>query len=384
MITANGTKATESLLSTAIERVESNQPLFDDLFPNLFPNYGEAHHYLLRENNNWLAAFWPGMLWLAYDQTGSPALREAATALLPTFAHRLDEEIHITHDLGFLFSLSARAQYQLTGDPAAAELALRAADLLLGRYRQPGRYIQAWGALDDPVESGRIIMDTMLNLPLLFWASNESGDPRYNAAALDHARITSRHMVRPDGSTFHTFFFDQESGAPRHGATHQGVADDSLWSRGQAWGILGFAIAADWLPHERFLVETARTLARRFMAELPSDDVPLWDCWLPADAPRYRDSSAAAIALCGLLRLVDTDPAHAQEYQAYARRLLDALTRHCWDDHAEAQGLLEHGALHVPKGIATDSYVIFGDYFMLEALLRLSGQAPDFWGVPTT
>ncbi len=379
IITPNRTSV-ETFLITAVERVQRNCARFD----THFPNYGDDHRYVLRENNNWLAAFWPGMLWLAYDRTGDPTLRDQASALLPTFEARLDRQIHITHDLGFLFTLSARAQYQLTGDPAARALALRAADLLAARFHAKGRYVQAWGSIGDPDEGGRTIMDTMLNVPLLFWAGAESSNPTYGSMALDHARTTAAHLMRPDGSTYHTFFFDQQTGAPLGGATHQGVSDDSLWARGQAWGILGFAIAADWEPEQSFLRRAARKLTRRFMAELPGDDVPLWDFWLPAGAPRYRDSSAAAIALCGLQRLIQVDVAHAEEYRTYANRLLSALLNYCWDDDPEAQGLLKHGALHIPKGIAVDAYLIFGDYFMLEALMRFSGSAPEFWGVPST
>lgn len=386
----------ENLLNTAIERVQHNRTIFRNQSPNQspnqsanqsanqspnqFPNAGDGKCYELRENNNWVAGFWPGMVWLAYQQTGDPVLRDYAASLLPSFERRLDENIHITHDLGFLFTLSARAQYQLTGDEVAEALALRAAQRLLGRYRPNGRYIQAWGAVGDPVKGGQIIMDTMMNLPFLFWAGDHSGDQRYTNAALDHARATATHLMRPDGSTFHTFFFDQESGEPLRAETHQGAADESLWARGQAWGIAGFAIAAEWLPDETFLLDTARNMAYRFMAELPDDDLPVWDMWLPEGQPDYRDSSASSIALSGLLRLVRIDPEHSAEYETYAQRLFDALVRDCWDNDPAAQGLLKHGAQHVPKGIAPDAYLIFGDYYMLEALMMMNNSDPDFWG----
>lgn len=370
------TMSPEPFLQTALQRVQQNHRIFGDQFPN----HGEGTRYVLKENSNWVAGFWPGMVWLIYAHTGDAQLRDYATTLLPTFKRRLDENIHINHDMGFLFLLSARAQYELTGDKAARALALRSADILLGRYRPKGQYIQAWGPVGEARRGGQIIMDTMMNLPLLFWASEQTDDAVYRAAALDHARATATHLMRPDGSTYHTFFFDQESGNPLRGATHQGAADDSLWARGQAWGICGFAMAAVWCPDELFLIDTARKMAQRFMAELPPDDVPLWDLWLPEGAPRYRDSSASAIALCGLLRLQKLDPSNAAEYQAYARRLFDGVVQHCWDNHPDAQGLLKHGAQHVPKNIAPDGYLIFGDYYMLEALMMMSGSVVDFCG----
>ncbi len=369
------TQDPQHLLDTAMQRVQQNWRIYG----SKFPNYGDGTRYALKENINWVAGFWPGMVWLTYAQTGDEELAGYAAALLPSFERRLDENIHINHDLGFLFTLSAQAQHQLTGDEDAAALAMRAAAVLLGRYRPKGRYIQAWGPIGEEARGGQMIMDTMMNLPLLFWAGQRTGDSRYATAALDHARATAAHNMRPDGSTFHTFFFNQHTGEPMHGATHQGAADESLWARGQAWGICGFAMAAQWCPDQPFLVETARKMARRFMAELPADDVPLWDLWLPEGMPDYRDSSAASIALVGLLRLAQVDPENAVEYKAYATRLFDALTTHCWDDRPDAQGLLLHGASHVPKGQWMDAYMIYGDYFMLEALTMLTDTHVDLW-----
>lgn len=370
------TTSAESLLQLSLDRVCRNSANYGTLFPNV----GDGQRYILRENKNWVAGFWPGMLWLTYAQTQNETVLNCAKGLLPSFQRRLDDNIHINHDLGFLFTLSARAQHMLTNDESAMMLAMRAANRLSERYRSAGKYIQAWGPVGEKERGGQIIMDTMMNLSLLFWASQESGYGAYRRYALDHARATASYLMRPDGSTFHTYFFDQESGKPLYGATHQGATDDSLWSRGQAWGILGFAIAAQWCPEETFLIETARAMTRRFMDELPDDDVPLWDLRLPEGAAPYRDSSAAAIALCGLQRLKTLDPTHAVEYKDYSTRLFTGIVKHCWDDHPEAEGLLKHGAQHVPKNIAPDGYTIFGDYYMLEALTLCKEGEPDFWG----
>ena len=375
MVQMNRSISAETLLHTAITRVQTNWPTYGDKFPN----YGDGTKYTLEENKNWVAGFWPGMVWLTYAQTTDEALSRYAATLLPSFKRRLDNHIHINHDMGFLFTLSARAQYQLTGDEVAAELAMRSADVLVGRYRLRGGYIQSWGPIGEIERGGQVIMDTMMNLPLLFWAAQRSGIARYADVALEHARLTAANHMRPDGSTFHTYFFDQATGQPLRGETHQGAADDSLWARGQAWGICGYAMCAAYCPEEPFLAETGRKMALRFMAELPDDDVPLWDLWLPEGAPAYRDSSAASIALVGLLRMAKVDPANADEYHGFAMRLFDALVQHCWDDRPEAQGLLKHGASHVPNGQFMDAYMIYGDYFMLEALTMLTDTHTDFW-----
>jgi unsaturated chondroitin disaccharide hydrolase len=366
----------QAALASSLARIGRQHWAFGDRFPVV----GEGTRYQLSENTHWLAGFWTGLLWLTYAATGDEDLRVHAASLLTTFRERLDKGVHITHDLGFLFSLSARAQWQLAGDEQARALALRAANELLQRYRPAGRYIQAWGAVGDPQEGGRTIIDTMMNLPLLFWASQQTGEPHYRDAALAHAETSRRTLLRSDGASYHTYFFDQASGEPLGPRTHQGYADDSLWARGQAWAIFGFAVAADWC-RDRDLVDASRRAARRFMAELPSDGVPTWDLRLAGDAPRYRDSSAGAIAASGMLRLSRlVDGEERDEFRRSARVLLDALVAHCFEMRPQAQGLLRDGTYHAHKGWGVETYFVCGDYFFLEALLASEGRAADFWG----
>jgi unsaturated chondroitin disaccharide hydrolase len=366
-------------LEDSLARIGRHHAAFGDRFPIV----GEGTCYQLSENSSWLAGFWTGLLWLAYSATGDEALKAHAESLLSTFRERLDKRVHITHDLGFLFSLSARAQWQMSGDEGARQLALQAAQELVQRCRPAGRYIQAWGEVGDSEEGGRTIIDTMMNLPLLFWASEQTGDPVYHGAALAHAETSRQHLLRADGASYHTFFFDQASGEPLGPRTHQGYADDSLWARGQAWAIFGFALAADWCQDER-LLDASRRAARRFMTELPPDGVPTWDLRLPGDAPHYRDSSAGAIAASGLLRLARLVAGEEQdEFQRSALALLDALVANCRETVPEGQGLLRDGTYHAHKGWGVEEYLICGDYFFLEALLALEGRAPDFWGPGT-
>ena len=399
-------------LEASLDRIRRHHRALGDRFPTT----GEGCRYRLGANDNWLAGFWTGLLWLAYAATGDRDLRAHAEALLPSFARRLEQGVHITHDLGFLFTLSARAQWQLTGDEAARELALRAASRLAGRYRPAGRYVQAWGAVGDPAEGGRAIVDTMMNLPLLFWAARETGDEAFYTAAREHAATSRRYLLRPDGAAYHTFFFDQESGRPLGPRTHQGYADDSLWARGQGWAIYGFALAAEWTG-EREHLETARRAAGRFLAELPPGGVPTWDLRLPEGAPRHPDSSAGAIAAGGLLRLAAEgtrlgtaaegtrlgeaaegtrlgEAAESTRLGGEAATLLEALVSGCLETDPAGQGLLRHGTYHAHKGLGVDAYFICGDYFFLEALLaaedaRLATAAEnarlatvtDFWGL---
>ena len=374
MHTSEPQDTTTAIIPSIIERLRANQTVFD----GCFPSYGNGDNaYYLTPNENWLASFWSGLLWLTYAVTGVQADQDAAAALLPTFAARLDKNIRLNHDLGFLFTLSARAQYQLTGDVAARELALRGADALMARFLPDGQYIQAWGELGDIRENGRFIIDCMMNLPLLFWASAQTGDPRYREAAVAHAATSQRHLLRPDGSTYHTFFLNPKTGQPGGPKTHQGYADASVWARGQAWAIFGFAVAAQWIGDSQIL-DCACSAADFYLRTAPMSSITPWDLALPADAPQYPDSSADATAAAGLLRLgMLTGEAR---YREAAHQLLTMLQAQAFDWRENAQGLLRHGTQHAPSGYGIDTYTIFGDYFFFESLLQLSGNAPDFWG----
>jgi unsaturated chondroitin disaccharide hydrolase len=364
------------LLDNLFARIRRNCEAFSDQFPTV----GDGTRYLLQPNDTWLAAFWPGLLWLTYAATADPAIRSCAESLLPSFADRLERRVHITHDLGFLYTLSARAQWQLTGDEAAHRLALRAAEELARRYRPAGQYIQAWGEIGDKAEGGRAIIDTMMNVHLLFWAAEQTGRTHYHDIARAHVDTTASFLVRADGSSNHTFFFDQNTGEPLGPRTHQGYADDSLWARGQGWTIHGFAAAADWTgdPHHAAI---ARQAAERFLAELPEGGIPTWDLRLPADAPHYPDTSASAIAAAGMLRLARQLGGEAGDHMRRAAvTLLDTLIARYLETDSEGQGLLRGGTYHAHKGWGVDAYFICGDYFFLEALLMRDGRCPSLWG----
>lgn len=365
-------------LDLLLQRVQQNSTIFGEQFPTV----GDGTIYHLEPNDNWLAGFWPGLLWLTYGATGDQAVAKYAQTLLASFEKRLDEGIRITHDLGFLYTLSARAQWHMLHDEAACQLALRAAELLAERYRAPGRYIQAWGEIGAADEGGRAIIDTMMNLPLLFWASHQTGDPQYAEIASHHADTTAEHLIRADGSSYHTFIFNQDTGEPIGPKTHQGYADDSLWARGQSWVIFGFAAAAAWTGNQRYAA-IAQQAAERFRAELPENNVPPWDLRLPPDAPSYPDTSASAIAAGGMLRLAQLlDDEVGARFRQYAVTLLDALNEQYLEADPAAQGLLKGGTYHAHKGWGVNEYFICGDYFYLDALLMQAGTGPDFWGPP--
>lgn len=366
-------------LQAAVTAVERNLAHFGDRFPE--PS-SRAGLYAPMDNTEWTCGFWTGQLWLAYEVTGDTQFRTAADQQVASFDHRQAARIATNHhDLGFLYSLSCVAGYKLTGSSQARQAALGAAALLMERFHAGAGIIQAWGDLNDPAQRGRMIIDCNLNLPLLYWASEETGDLRFRDAANRHIEQAARHIVRPDGSTHHTFFFDADTGQPREGKTHQGFADDSCWARGQAWGIAGFPLVARY-NHDTRLLELAEVLANHYLNRLPADGICYWDLVF-TEGSQERDSSAAAIAACGLLELASQmpllDPQRQVYEQAAAGTVLTLSERYFDKDALPGHGLLKHGVYHKPNGIGVDESCIWGDYFYLEALVRLTRLWKPYW-----
>ncbi|WP_343617037.1 glycoside hydrolase family 88 protein [Novosphingobium sp.] len=367
----------DMMIARALERVDRSITAYGGRFPAPSSQGGV---YPLMDNEEWTNGFWPGMLWLAWELSGEERYRAAADALMPGFADRVARR-HLTdhHDLGFLYTLSTCAAWQLTGNEEARLSGLMAAELLLSRYNSVARVIQAWGDLSDPEQSGRMIIDCNLNLPLLWWAARETGDRRFAQAADAHVEQAAKLLVRPDHSTYHTYYVDTRTGLPRHGSTHQGFSDDSCWARGQAWGIYGFALAFRHTGRRDYL-DLAAQLADYYLARLPDDGICCWDLIFTKDEP--RDSSAAAITICGLLELASALPivdTRRALYQAEALRMAESLDRDYLAPLEGSDGMLAHAVYHWPNKVGVDECCIWGDYFYLEALMRLRRAWQPYW-----
>ena len=366
------------MIDRAIARVDRALPDFASSFPAPSSEHGL---YPAIGNIEWTNGFWTGLLWLAWEIRRQDRHLDAASAQIPSFADRVERRIVVDHhDLGFLYTLSCTAAWRLVGNQQARRAGLEAAELLLARFDPVAGVIQAWGDMRDPEQRGRMIIDCNLNLPLLWWAAAETGDARYRHAANAHVAQAARLLVRPDFSTFHTFYVDTRTGAPRFGTTHQGYADDSCWARGQAWGIYGFALA---FRHtgEREYLSLAGRLADYMLERLPADGICCWDLIFTGDGD-LRDSSAAAIAACGLLELVSALPISApdrERFMAAAVQILTALDDRYLAPIERSNGLLAHAVYHWPKRVGVDECCIWGDYFYLEALMRLRHAWRPYW-----
>jgi unsaturated chondroitin disaccharide hydrolase len=375
--------ATARAVVAALRVLDANVVEFGDRYPG---DTTEGNRYRLRPasgglpdgaNLGWTTSFWPGMLWLAFELTGDQRYLRSASAHVHSFADRVERRLDIdTHDLGFLYTLSCVVPWRRLGDRRARRAALTAADHLLTRVLEPAGIIQAWGDMSDPRQRGRTIIDSLMNTPLLYWASQTSGEPRYAAAARRHVRQLRDHILRPDDTTYHTFYWDPATGAPLRGETEQGSADDSCWARGQAWGVYGFALNHRYTG-DASLLTAAQRCADYLIAHLPSDGVAYWDLVFGDESGEERDSSAAAIAACGLLELAGNLPAGGGRYRAAAGIILDSLiARYSTAGRPESNALLLHGVYDKPKNVGVDEGNLWGDYFYLEALARVA--RPDW------
>jgi unsaturated chondroitin disaccharide hydrolase len=328
------------------------------------------------EIGNWTSSFFTGMALLAWRETEDEYFLNQVQRLAPyyrdkVFTHFMDTH----HDLGFLYSLYSVALYKLTGDKEHRQVGLRAAELLALRLNAQGNFIRAWGRMDEiesPIGDGKMrtdnmaIIDTLMNLPLLFWAGNETGAKRLHEIALQHADMCLKHFVRADYSTNNIYLFDPKTWQPL------GDPNNGYWARGATWAIYGFVLAYGYTRQEKYLEASVR-LAKQFISQLDEEVVP-WNDFHEAPSPaRVRDASAGVIAVCGFQELARHHAADASITKA--RQLL--LERLCGDEYLDGDeaccGVQKRG-----QG-GKNGYTSWGDYFLMEALSRELKDEEAFW-----
>lgn len=366
-------------LACCLAQIDANMDAFGTKFPWSATKNLE---YPIIENVEWTDGFWTGLLWLAYEVTGEDKYRERALENVQSFLYRVENRIELDHhDLGFLYVPSCVAAYRLTGSEDAHRAALLAADKLMERWQPKGSFLQAWGPMDSP-EHYRFIIDCMLNLPILYFAADETGDERYREVSRRHFKTTCDNIIREDGSAFHTFYMNPETGGPDHGATRQGYSDDSAWARGQAWGIYGIPLNMRHLNDMSYR-ETWRAMANYFLNRLPEDSICYWDLIFGDGSGQSRDSSAAAAACCGLMEMapmLDPDDADAPVYAgATAAMMRSLINSYTSDDHAPLRPILYHGVYSWHSGKGVDEGNIWGDYYFMEALVRSARSWNPYW-----
>lgn len=345
-----------------------------DRIPNIpvngvYPDNGAA------DLCDWVNGFWGGIMWQMYHATGETAYREAAIRLEERLDGALDEFTGLHHDVGFMWLHTAVAHDRLEPNPRSHTRGLHAATLLAGRYNPNGEYLSAW----NENRPGWMIIDSLMNLPLLDWATDVSGDPRFAAIAARHTETLLRLILRGDGSVHHIAVVDPVTGELQDYPEGQGYASGSSWSRGQAWAIYGFALRYHHQHNPRCL-NAAKAVAHYFLGNVAATGYkPLVDFRAPAEPVRW-DSTAGVCAACGMLEISRHVPENERSlYVQGAVRLLRAAVDAFADWDHNRDGVLGGGtvAYHRPEGQGVP--IIYGDYFLVEGLLRLLEQDAFLW-----
>lgn len=323
-------------------------------------------------HGNWFCGFWVGLLLTSWLHTGEAKFLGWARERMCLVAQRAQDPN--THDIGFIFDSSAVPAYDITGEPWYAQIALQAADKLRSRLvtTPRGAYLASWGPLSDPRGRSASAIDTMANLSLLYWAANHADDGSYRLAAEAHAAMTAAAFVRPDDSTYHAVEYDVTTGARKRGYTFQGAADESAWSRGQAWAIYGYVNTAR-ETGKRAWLDLAERLANYYVRRLAGRQVPPWDFDAKGADAEIKDTAAAAVVSSALIELarLHPDPAKASRWRECGIAMLDALCRDEFAYDPAQRGLLRNSCYSKPHNEGVDGATMFGDFFFAEALCRV-------------
>ncbi len=325
---------------------------------------------------SWTAGFWGGLNWLMYNYTKNEEYLKTAKAqeLLMDDGLKRFDELH--HDVGFMWHILTGASSRLTGDPASRTRSLYAATSLMSRYVLCGEhgFIRAWNGSSYNLS----IIDCLMNLPLLYWASETVGDDRFKRIAKEHVEMAMIDHLRPDGSVVHVARHDRESGEAVDNGCGQGYAKGSSWSRGQSWALYGFTLAYIHLGDKRYL-DAAKRVANYFIANCCDDWLPRVDFRAPSE-PIYYDSTAGAIAACGLIELAKLLPENeGGMYMHGAVKLLRAIDKSFTNYDPANDHMVDFGTGRYPVDGLTPQQanvhisIIYGDYFFTEAILKIVG-----------
>lgn len=329
--------------------------------------------------NWWTNGFWGGILWLMYNATKERKYAEIADFSEKVLDRCFEEYYGLHHDVGFMWLPTAVASYRLTGNEESGKRGLHAANLLAGRFNPVGRFIRAWN--DIPGQNtdtrGWAIIDSMLNIPLLYWATEVTGDPRFKHIAVLHANTVMETFIRPDGSANHIVEFDPFNGGVVRAYGGQGYENGSSWTRGQTWALYGFMMSYIHTGKEEYL-NTAKKVAHYFIANIPENGIIPVDFRQPGE-PAWEDSTAAAIAASGLIEISK----HVGEYEKdmylkAAVRLLKVLDEKRCDWTEKCDCILENctAAYHSKEHHFS---IIYGDYFFIEAIFKLRDKCIFLW-----
>ncbi len=360
-------------LESAFAFAQSQVRALAERDPGFYPMYthGGRWRHSGEAWTHWCDGFLPGMMWIFYERTRGEEWKQLAERYSrPLEPRRLDRNVH---DLGFIFMSTYHRWFRLTGDEALEQVVIEAGRTMGLRFHEKGEYLASF------IGPESVFIDIMMNVGIIFYAAERTGDAKLHDIALRHSLTSRRVLVRGDGSTAHEGIYDTETGEFLRQTTRQGKRGDSCWSRGLTWALYGFGTVYHYTRDARFLA-TAEDCAAYYLTHTPADGVPPWDYDLAPGDPQYLDTSAAAIAASGLLQLAELthDPAKAVAYRGAALRTLQTLTAppHLASERPGWEGILRGGVYHLHKGLGVNESVMWGEYFFVEALDRALSLAP--------
>ena len=322
----------------------------------------------------WCSGFWSGILWMDYTYSHNEAVKEAAEGYTEALIPVVEAPVY-DHDLGFITINSFLKGYEVTKNDRYREVALRAADSLATLFSPTVGTILSWPRHVKDYGGHNTIMDNMMNLELLFWAAANGGSEHLEDVAVRHAETTMQHHFREDGSCYHVAVYDTLDGHFIKGVTHQGYADSSMWSRGQAWAIYGYTMVFRYTKEKRFLdfAQKVTDIYLKRLRETSDDWLPFWDMDAPHPCP--KDASSACIVASALLELDQYAP--SKGYREAAFNMLSDLSTNRYQSRDLNVSFLLHSTGHHPAGSEIDASIIYTDYYYLEALLRLEHSIID-------
>ncbi len=318
----------------------------------------------------WCSGFFPGSLLYIYEYTQDTEVLAEAKRRLTILEKEKNNKG--THDLGFMMYCSFGNAYRLLHDPAYKDIIEASAASLSTRYHPGAKVIQSWNSND--MWAGPVIIDNMMNLELLSWVSDHGGDKKYKEIAVNHANSTIKNHYRPDFSAYHVLDYNMETGEVLKKVNWQGFADESAWSRGQAWGLYGFTMMYRFTKDKQYL-DQAIHIANFMLNDpnMPADMIPYWDYDAPEIPNTYRDASAGAIMASALLELAQyTDKASGKKYLDASEKAIRTLASDAYRSKLGENGgfLLKHGVGFLHQNSEVDVPLTYGDYYFLEALHR--------------
>lgn len=334
------------------------------------------------EINWWTNGFYGGILWLMYHETKEGKYKEMALDIAEKISVCFDRYYNLDHDMGFLWMPTDVAAYRETGFQDGRKRGLHAANIMAGRFNPVGNYIRAWndgiGKENGPTSNvGWCIIDCLMNLPLLYWASEETGDPRFSHVAKAHADMAIKNFLREDGSVNHIVEINPNTGEFVQSFGGQGYGLGSSWTRGQSWALYGFFLSYLHTKEERYL-EASKKVADYFVSCIPENGLIPVDFRQPK-SPAYEDSTAACIASCGLIELSKiTNDSESKKYLNAALKMLKTLSEKRCDYTLNQDNIVNY----CTASYHADNHhfaIIYGDYYYLEALLKLKGDELFIW-----